>query len=121
MVWQHYSKLLVWQKAMELTDEVYALTRILPKEERYGLSNQMRRAVVSIPSNIAEGQGRQSAKDVKQFLCVARGSTFETETQLLICTRLGFFTYDQADRALSLCSEIARILSSLILKYSNLS
>ena len=86
----HYKELTVWQKAMDLVVEVYCLVRKLPKEELYALSDQIRRAVVSIPSNIAEGQQRNSKNDFKHFLTIARGSNAEVETQLLICVRLTY-------------------------------
>ena len=79
-----YRELIVWQKSMELAEKVYLLVKALPKEETYALSDQMRRAAVSIPSNIAEGHARQSQKEFLQFLCIARGSRAELETQLLL-------------------------------------
>lgn len=75
----------MWQKAMDLKEEVYRLVRLLPREETYALSDQLRRAVVSMLSNIAEGHGRGSDKEFVKFLTIARGSLFEVETQLLIC------------------------------------
>ena len=113
MAWSHYKDLVVWQKAMELTDEVYHLARLLPKEELFSLSDQVRRAAVSIPSNIAEGYGRQTEKEFKQFLSVARGSVFEVETQLYICIRQNFFSDEEANKALSLCDEVGRMLTRL--------
>lgn len=80
-----YKRLKVWQKAMDLKEEVYRLVRLLPREETYALSDQLRRAVVSMLSNIAEGHGRGSDKEFVKFLTIARGSLFEVETQLLIC------------------------------------
>ncbi len=114
MAWTHYQDLIVWQKAMALADEVYALTRLLPKEELFALSGQMRRAAVSIPSNIAEGHGRHTEKDFKQFLSVAKGSVFEIETQIMICLRQRYLTEDQANPALSLCDEVGKMLTRLI-------
>ena len=111
-----YSNLIVWQKAMELVAEVYKLVKLLPKEETYALSDQMRRAAVSIPSNIAEGSGRKTKPDFVHFLSVARGSKYELETQLLICVRLGYIKEEQAETAFELCSEIGRMLNSLIKK-----
>ena len=115
MSWQNYRQLKVWHKAMALTDEVYDLADLLPKKEEYALGNQLRRAVVSIPSNIAEGNGRLSAKEFRQFLAIAKGSVYETETQLLICIRRKYFSEIRAQTALILCDEIARMLTSLIL------
>ena len=79
-----YQDLLVWQKSVELCVEIYKLVKLLPKEEMYGLSDQMRRAVVSIPSNIAEGYTRKSTNEYLNFLSIANGSRTELETQLLI-------------------------------------
>ena len=109
-----YQKLIVWQKAMDLTQETYKLVKLLPAEERYSLSDEMRRAAVSVPSNIAEGHGRHTEKEFKQFLSIAKGSVFELETQFLICTRTQIFTPEQIERALSLCNEVGRMLSKMI-------
>ncbi|WP_365685407.1 four helix bundle protein [Ruminococcus sp.] len=95
-----FQNLIVWQRAMELVEEIYRLIKFLPKEETYALSDQMRRAVVSIPSNIAEGAGRKTNSDFAHFLVIARGSRYELETQILICIRLGFIKEEQAARAL---------------------
>ncbi len=111
-----YKDFIVWQKAMDLTVEVYRLVKFLPREETYALSDQMRRASVSIPSNIAEGQGRGSTKDFINFLFIARGSQTELETQLQICIRLNYLSETQAETALNLCQEISKMLSTLILK-----
>ena len=116
MSWTAYQNLIVWQKAMDLTDEVYALARRLPKEELFSLSDQMRRAVVSIPSNIAEGRGRQSDKEFKQFLSIAKGSVFELETQILIGVRQKYFSNEQAKVALTLCDEVGKMLTAFITK-----
>ena len=83
-----YKDLIVWQKAMDLVVEIYRICKFLPKEENYGLSDQMRRSVVSIASNIAEGQARDSKKDFIRFLSIAQGSKAELETQIEICRRL---------------------------------
>lgn len=91
----NYRNLEVWKRSLDLTADIYRLTKQLPKEELFGLSDQMRRAVVSIPSNIAEGAGRNSDKEFKRFLFIANGSIAELETQLLICEKLDFA--DQAD------------------------
>lgn len=111
---KNYKELTVWRKAMDLVDETYALTRLLPKEERFALADQMRRAAVSIPSNIAEGQGRKTTRDFVNFLTMARGSVFETETQLLICLRQKFLVQSQAAAALNLCEEVSKMLNALI-------
>lgn len=85
-----YKELKVWQKSIELTKEVYRLTSTFPSKEQYGLISQMNRSSVSVPSNIAEGAGRNSKGEFKQFLGVAAGSLFELETQLIISNELGF-------------------------------
>ena len=87
---QSYKELVVWQKGIEFVAEIYRSTRAFPKEELYGLTNQLRRAAVSIPSNIAEGQGRLSRGEFKQFLGHARGSLFEVESQLIMARMLGY-------------------------------
>ena len=115
MAYRNYKDLTVWQKAMDLTEEVYRLVKNLPKEEIYALSDQIRRAVVSVPSNIAEGQGRESKNEFRSFLSVAKGSLSELETQLLICVRLKYFTEADIKIALSLSNEIDRMLTTLIL------
>ena len=95
-----YKELIVWQKAMELVKEVYSLTKKLPKEETYALSDQMRRAVVSIPSNIAEGYGRKSKIEYIRFLDIARGSQYELETQIQICIMLEFLNENDTKKYL---------------------
>ena len=109
----NYKKLKVWQKAMDLTVEVYELVKLLPKEETYALSDQMRRAVVSIPSNIAEGQGRNSDKEFIQFLSIARGSLWELETQIEICVRIGYIDQSQKTNIYNLIAEISKMLNAL--------
>ena len=92
---ESYRDLIVWQKSMELVERVYRMTRVFPKEELYGLSSQIRRAAVSIPSNIAEGQARKSTAEFLNFLSIAQGSRAEVETQTLIAQRLGYVTQNQ--------------------------
>ena len=111
-----YRDLIVWQKAMDLVDEVYSLTKHLPREELFALSDQMRRAAVSIPSNIAEGHGRKARKEFLQFLSIARGSVFELETQLSICVRQRYLTEEQVQNGFHLCEEIGRILTRISTK-----
>ena len=103
---------------MALATEVYALTKNLPKEEIYGLTNQLRRAAVSIPSNIAEGNGRASQKEYARFLSVARGSKSEVETQLLLCVSLGYLQQSEVTTALNLCVEISKMLSAMLSKFT---
>ena len=111
-----YRDLIVWQKSMDLVDEIYKIARLLPIEERFALSDQMRRSAVSIPSNIAEGYERKSKKEYIHFLSVAKSSRAELETQLYICIRQNFITPEDADKAFGLCSEVGRILNTLINK-----
>lgn len=111
-----YQNLLVWQKAMDLIVEVYRLIKYLPNEERYALSDQMRRSVVSIASNIAEGAGRKTSLDFGHFLVMARGSKYEIETQLLICNRLGYIHKEQIQKAFELSNEIGKMLNALLRK-----
>ncbi len=118
MVTRNYRDLVVWQKSMDLVEEVYRLSKLLPKEEIFGLTNQLRRAAFSIPSNIAEGNARNSQKEYARFLSIARGSKAETETQLEICVRIGYFNEDQTRIALTLCDEIGKMLYSMIQKLS---
>ena len=110
---ENYQKLEVWKKSMDIVEEIYRLLKKLPKEETYALADQMRRAVVSIPSNIAEGQSR-GTKEFIYFLKVARGSRAELETQLLICERLNYLTREDIESSLNLLEEISKMLSSLI-------
>ena len=110
---ENYQTLDVWKKYMDLVEEIYRLLKKLPKEETYALADQMRRAAVSIPSNIAEGQSR-GAKEFIQFLKVARGSRAELETQLLICERLNYLTRADIESSLNLLEEISKMLSALI-------
>ena len=110
---KNYRDLLVWQKAMDLVIEVYRLTNLLPREENYNLSIQMRRAAVSIPSNIAEGQQRKSTKEFINFISIAKGSNAELQTQLFICIRLKYFTEEQINCAFALSEEISKMLTKL--------
>ena len=108
-----YRQLKVWQKAMELTIEIYNIVKLLPREETYALSDQMRRAVVSIPSNIAEGEGRNSNKELRNFLSIARGSLWELETQIEICVRLNYIDSTMAANVYNLTTEVSKMLNSL--------
>jgi len=109
-----YRGLGIWQKAMDVTVDIYNLVKKLPKEELYSLSNQMRRAAVSIPSNIAEGQDRNSDKDFAKFLIIARGSKSELETQLQICVRVGYLTDIDIEKVMSNLAELGRMLTAFI-------
>jgi four helix bundle protein len=103
-----------WQKGMELTKMVYQLTRGFPADERFGLTNQLRRASVSIPSNIAEGKGRLTTGELLQFLSIARGSTLEVQTQLELALDMAFGDATAIERAQALATEILRILNASI-------
>ncbi len=116
-----YRDLIAWQKSMDLVEKIYRLTFTFPKEELYGLVSQMRRAAVSVPSNIAEGQGRMSQGEFRQFLGHARGSLLELETQVLIAQRLRFITANDAQRVLDDASEITRIVHGLAESLSDVS
>ena len=109
-----YKDLEAWQRAMELVFEIYRCTSNFPREEIFGLTSQLRRAAVSIASNIAEGKGRFSDRELSQFLAVARGSVFEIETQLAIALRLSFLSEPQSQQLLSRCAEVGRLLNGLI-------
>ena len=109
-----YRDLRVWQNAMDLVVSVYHETQKFPREELYGLTSQMRRSAVSIPSNIAEGKGRSTDRDRALFFCHARGSLLELETQILIGQRLGYLTPPCAEALLKTSTELGRMLNSLI-------
>ena len=109
-----YRDLLVWQKAIELAVLIYRLSEGFPRAEVYGLTSQIRRAGVSVPSNIAEGYGRGSRKEYLQFLFVAQGSLKELETQTILSQRLDYATAAQADRILSESEVVGKMLGSLI-------
>ena len=109
-----YRDLVVWQKAVELVTAVYIATLNFPRQEVFGLTSQLRRCAVSVPSNIAEGQGRATKGEFIQFLSHARGSLFELETQVCIATKLGYLSTERS-RSLALrAEEIARILNGLL-------
>lgn len=114
----YFKELKVWQKSIELVKEVYSLVKFLPSEEKYDLSSQMRRAVVSIPSNIAEGNSRNTKKEYMSFLGIARGSNSEIWTQLIICNELKYLTEEQTEKAIILCQEISKMINAMIKKLS---
>ena len=113
---KNYQNLIVWEKAMELTKKVYIVTKKLPKEEIYSLTNQIRRAAVSIPSNIAEGHARNSKKEFLHFLSIARGSKAELETQMLLCVNIGYLNETDISETMSLLQEIGKMLFALMNK-----
>ena len=108
-----FEDLIVWQKAMALAKRVYEFTRCFPREEVFGLTSQVRRAVVSIPANIAEGQGRGGAAEFRRFLGIAKGSLAELETQLLLGKDFGYGSPEVYDVLLDDCGEIGRLLNGL--------
>jgi carbamoyl-phosphate synthase large subunit len=118
---KHYKELLVWQKGMNLAKLVYKLTMRFPAEERYGLTSQLRRAAISVPSNIAEGQARRGTNEFLQFLSIAEGSLAELDTQLLLSVELGFAKQADVDPALKEIDELQKMLVALKRKLSSFS
>jgi four helix bundle protein len=110
----HYRELIGWQKAMDLVGAIYRSTQCFPADERFGLTLQMRRCAVSVPSNIAEGQGRGTPAEFVRFLRIANGSRQELETQLHIAVLLGYLTHDQSRPLLDSCEEVGRLMAGLI-------
>ncbi len=115
---QHYKDLQIWQKGLTLANDVYRLTAYFPEEEKYVLARQMRRAAVSIPSNIAEGQARRSTKEFRHFLSNASGSLAELETQLLLALELGHSTSSIIDPTLGEIWELQKMISAMQRKLS---
>ncbi len=113
MTASHFRELEVWQLAMQLARAVYELTAAFPREERYGLTAQLQRAAVSIPSNIAEGNARSSLKDYARFVSMALGSTAEVQTQLLLSRDLGLAAEADGAAALELCDRVGQMLARL--------
>ncbi len=109
-----YRELTVWQVSMDAVDDIYALTKAFPGNELYGLASQLNRAVVSIPSNIAEGWGRMNTKDYIRHLLIAKGSLFEVETQLEIAVRQGFITRQTIKPVWSRLQQCSKMLVKLI-------
>ena len=116
----NYKELIVWQKSMALVELVYQYTASFPDEERFGLTNQIRRSAVSVPSNIAEGAGRNSKNEFRNFLGVANGSLNELSTQLEISKRLGLIQNKELKQAQELSIEIQKMIYTLINKFSNI-
>ena len=107
-----FKQLIVWQRAMDMVTEIYKATRTFPKEEMYGLTSQIRRSAVSIPSNIAEGSSRNSQKDFVRFLSIAIGSSFELETQLLIANKINLIDNDVYSEITNKLNQIQATLGS---------
>ena len=114
-----YKDLIVWKKSMLLVKEIYNIVKFLPPDEVYVLSSQMRRAAISIPSNIAEGYDRRSTKEYISFLSFSRGSNSELQTQLYICVELGYLNAQQTQTSIALTEEISKMLNALINKLEN--
>jgi four helix bundle protein len=116
---ESYKDLTAWQKAMELAAECYRLTRAFPVEERYGLTAQIRRCAVSIPSNLAEGHNRRSRQAFANHVGIALGSQAELETQLALAVRLEFSSQNAADPVMALTAEVGRLLHGLVRSLEN--
>lgn len=114
MYLKSYKELIVWQKSIQLVKEIFLLTDQFPKSEIYGITSQMRRAAISIPSNIAEGYGRRSAKEYAQFYAIAYGSVLELETQLIVSKELQFVDQSRIKPAEALLEEVAKMLNSML-------
>ena len=108
-----YRDLKVWQSAMKLAEEVYRLSGCFPKSEIYGLTSQLQRSAVSIPSNIAEGQGRNSSNEFSRFLRIALGSLAELETQILLAQRFNYITEQESVNVLQIAGETGKMLKGL--------
>ena len=108
-----FKELLVWQKSIDLTEFVYLLTNQFPNDEKFGLISQIRRCVVSIPSNIAEGAGRNSKNEFKHFLSIALGSSYELETQLILANRFNYILKEKLEETLVKLDEVQRMITGL--------
>jgi len=116
----NYYELDVWKKGRSLVTQVYELTKDFPKDEIFGITAQVRRAAVSVPSNIAEGCGRNTSKDTLQFLFIARGSLYELETQILICYDQKFLSKEHCDKIITEITECKKLLNGFINYYQTL-
>ena len=105
--------LIVWQKSMDLAEDVYRVTSEFPREEMYRLTSQLIRAVISVPANIAEGHARGTRRDYANFLAIAKGSLMETETFLMLAERLGYDNPKRIERTLSLVTEVSKMITAL--------
>ena len=111
---KNYQELIAWQRAMDLVEDVYKASKDFPREEVYGLTSQVRRAAVSIPSNIAEGQGRRTTSDFLRHLSIAYGSLREVETQILIARRLKYVAQTKLEEVMNRAGEVGRLLNGLM-------
>ena len=116
--YKKYTELNVWIEARKLVNIIYTITKTYPKEEQFGLTNQMRRCVISIPSNIAEGCGRNHKKDSLQFFFIARGSLYELETQLYLSNDLNYINSNQIDEILVQLEIVRKLLNGFIRYYT---
>ncbi|GMV26458.1 MAG: four helix bundle protein [Phycisphaerae bacterium] len=114
-----YRDLTAWQRSMDLAERVYTISRLLPKEEVYGLRAQLTRAAVSVACNIAEGQGRMSDREFVHFLRIARGSTLEVKTLLELIVRVGLTEHSEVADVIELADEVARLLAGLLRKLNS--
>src|SRR5437867_11121 len=111
---KNYQELIVWQRSMDLVEDVYKSSQDFPREELYALTSQIRRAAVSIPSNIAEGQGRRTTSDFLRHLSIAYGSLREVETQILIARRLRYIAQAKLEEVMNRAGEVGRLLNGLM-------
>ncbi len=109
-----FKQLDVWKQSMDFVFDIYGLIRLLPAEERFGLCDQLRRAAISVPSNIAEGQSRNSSKEFIHFLSISKGSLAEIETQLILCSRLGYIDDSIINDFINRIGSISRMIKGLI-------
>jgi four helix bundle protein len=116
---RNFKKLHIWSKAMDLTIDIYNQTKPFPKEERFALTNQIRRSSVSIPSNISEGCGRRTIPDQAHFMDIAIGSSFELETQILLAKKLGYLSEEEAEKTLNEITFIQVALTNYVSKLRN--
>jgi four helix bundle protein len=114
-----FKDLIVWQKGIELVNDIYSITRSFPKEELYCLTSQIRRSAISIPANIAEGWGRGTTKDYMHFLIISRGSLYELETLIIVSNNQSYVSLDVCNEITNKVNEIGRMLNSLITKLEN--
>jgi four helix bundle protein len=114
-----YKDLRIWQTGIEVVKKVYSITKLFPKEELYGLTNQLRRSAISIPSNIAEGFARQHNREYKQFLYISLGSCAELETQLIIAREMGYLEESEFVRIIEEISSVAKMTTNLIKKLTS--
>jgi len=114
MAIRNYRDLIAWQKAMDLVGAVYDFIQHLPQSEAYGLGSQLRRAAISVPVNIAEGQGRKTSREFRHFTRIAHGSVREIETEVLIAIRLGYASKEASQNVMDLAIEVGRLLNGLL-------